>query len=161
FRISPQVPQDIGELERDTQVDRVFGGQRCAGAKYFETDQPDHRSHPVTVEPQVVERGVAPGGQVHVHSGEEVLEQLLGNLQAADVLGQADGHREGSNPQVGRVELVAPALELFARVAAGGRVVHHAVHFPAEGVHRVHGVAACRGQEEKGVVEIAPASLGD
>src|SRR5207245_5733687 len=58
-------------------------------------------------------------------------------------------------------ELLAPARQTVVRVRARLRLVHDAVHLPAEGVDRVHGIATVRGKEEERVVEIAAATLGE
>jgi len=87
------------------------------------------------------------------HDGGVLLTKQLGHRTDGDGMGRAaavDGRDFG-----------APLADRLSWIAARRGVIDGAIHFLAEGVDGVHGLAPRGGQEEKRIVKVAAAAFGD
>src|SRR5581483_6622426 len=79
------VADDVGELERDTQVLGVIASARIAVAEDFYADEADRRGHPVAVQAQLLEALVARAREIHLDAVDDFLEVTARNRVAAHV----------------------------------------------------------------------------
>ncbi len=155
------VPQDVGELHGEAEVDGVFPGFRVAVAEYLETDETDDGGDPVAVEAEVFEGPVAVVGEVHLDAADKVLEVGLGDFVGLGGVGE--GGEDGAVRQatVGRIEAGGELLEGGLLVVKGGDFVDSVVAVATEGVGGVDGAALGGGEGEEGVVEVPGLTPGD
>ena len=156
-RILADVANDVGELEGEAEIVGVLQGAPVFVAEDLGGEQADHAGHPVAVEVQRLEVGIAGLRQVHFHAVDDLGEQLL--RQVEGVRGFGEGLRDGvaGFALVGASQFGAPPGEPDARQLRVGAFVDDVIHLPAEGVERGDGAAARWRQEEEAVIEAGPA----
>ena len=149
------VAQDVGELERQPQLDRVVARARVVVAEDLDRGEPDRRGDALAVDAQLGKGRVAPRGQVHPAARDDVLERPARDREARDRLRELAPQLGLGRAGVGLVELGRPAREARLPLAVG--LVDAVVHDPAEGVERVDRAALRLGQDQERVVEAGPA----
>ena len=77
------------------------------------------------------------------------------------MVGQADGHGEGRRAAVGRFKLGPPPVQFLLGVASCRGFIDCIVDFLTERIDCVHRSASFSREKEEGIIEIAPALLGE
>ena len=152
-QILRHVAQDVRELERDAEIDRVLSRPGIGAPENPYAHEPDGGRDADAVFVQILERVIAPSVQVHLDALDERLERRARQiergderLQGAALVGlrlhavEAPGH------------LVAPPLH-FRRAPLRRRLVHRVVHRAAEIPHGNDRLAPVGGQHEERVIE--------
>ena len=77
------VAQDVGQLQRDAEVQRVVARPVAPAAEDPDADQADRRGDAPAVLEQVVERLVPRRVEIHRHAVDDVLERLARQVELA------------------------------------------------------------------------------
>ena len=169
LEIGLDVAQDVGQLQRDAEVERVVGRPRAATAEDPEADHPDRRCHPAAVFEQIVERLIARRVEIHRDAVDHILERLARQIELTDKRLQAAPLCRGGFPAVeGARQLVAPERDRGAacrqRLSARRRrrrLVNGVVHGPAEVPDDSNRFAPLGREDQKGVIEVGVARHQD
>src|SRR5215469_8494447 len=86
--ITLEVAQDVNQLERGSQLHRVFTGLRILVPEDLNRDQADSRGDSITVNGEIIESPVARSPKVHFETQHQVVEVLPGNRVAANAVGK-------------------------------------------------------------------------
>src|SRR4030095_15984208 len=78
------VTQDVGDLESEPKLDRIFAAGRILVTKNFNADQANGARDAVTILAQVRECFVARDGQVHFHAVHDLLQHRRSNRVSVD-----------------------------------------------------------------------------
>ncbi len=107
-QIGRHVADDIGQLQRDAEIDRVVARLQIAIAENLDADQPDGRRHAQAVLPQLLERVVAVALQIHGDAVDQIFECRSRQFELRDERERAaslalsparDLHRAGPPPR--------------------------------------------------------------
>jgi hypothetical protein len=158
--ISGDVAQDVGELKRDAEVDRVLTCPRILVAEDLEADEPDRRRDTNAVLVEIVEGFVAARTEVHLDAFDQRLERLARKVERAHERRQrARLPRRGSSLAECGGELPAPPRKFH-----GGslpvrfpHLVHRIVHGAAKVPDRDDRPALVGRQHEERVIEVCVA----
>ena len=77
------------------------------------------------------------------------------------MFGQTNGHRKSRRAAVGRFEFGPPSSQFFLGVASCRGFIDRVIDLLAEGIDGIHRRAPLSWEEEKGIVEVASALLGE
>lgn len=125
---------EVGQLERGADAVRQPSQAGIAQAEQVK-DDPAHRVRRVTaVMEQVVKGGVAAGRDIHPEGGQEVPQELHGEVEAPD--GVAEGDERGVRGRVLQtgVEQALPLAQAFEALPLVGGFVREVVGGAGEGV---------------------------
>ena len=160
--VLPQVAEDVGELHRETEVDRGLLRERLVPVtEYADRDEAHDRRNVIAVVPEFVEARETPWLQVHLHARDDVLEERLRDVVRAGGVRQ---RREDETVRASGVcvaQVLAQRSEFAALLLRAAVAVGDVVGEAAEGVGGVDGVSARAGQGEESVVEVTRLAFGD
>ena len=131
-RVFVEVAQDVGELQRPSQVVRERNAVLFLHSEHPDRQPPDRARDPVAVEIErrLVGRADIPE-HVHLHSVDDGMKILAPQPEFAHRHGQTLRAR-GRLAGIERVDIGAPALELLAALAAGAARIRDVVDLPAK-----------------------------
>ena len=89
LEIRRHVADDVRQLQRNAEIDRVIARLQIAIPENLDADQPDRRRHAQAVLPQLLERVVAVALQIHGHAVDQILEGRPRQLEPGDERSQA------------------------------------------------------------------------
>jgi hypothetical protein len=162
-RVGADVANDVRQLERRAQVDRVLARPRIGVAKDLDAAEADGRGHPIAIRVQVFGGLVACAIEIHRDPVDDRQERVARDREGTHRLRQPCRDRigRGSTGLVAERHRAAPAVERAPLLRAIGPAlvaeIRDVVHGPAEGVHGVQRIAARLGQREKRVEEVRAA----
>ena len=157
--VGAHVTQDVGELERFAEPDRVVATTRVAVAEDFDAEPSHHRRHAVAIQLQLGVGFVAFDVEVHLDAANQFVKQGKGELVSPYDGLQLPIDREAGRALFARLtEVLPPVGQPPATFLDRDRfLIGHVVHLAAKGIKCGHVVAFCFGQQHKGQSEIGGA----
>ena len=132
--ILADVADDVGKLESDAEIMRIFKRPAVAVAENFRGKQSDHRGDAIAVELQRLEVRIAVLVEVHFHAVDDFKQVFLCQVELQYQWLQRLTHRVLRHARVDGGGLVSPPVQCGTRHVDVGTFVHHIVHFAAEGI---------------------------
>ena len=145
--VDADVADDVGQLQREPEVERIVARPRVAAPEDLDADQSDRRGHATAVSGQLVEGRVTRSMQVHFDAIDEVVERLArqGELRHDRLEASALGRQGRVGPE-DTVHLRSPVDHLRGRDRGVIRLVHRIVHRAAEIPHHADRLTLSRGE---------------
>ena len=149
LEIGRHVADDIRQLQRDAQIDRVIAGLQIAISEDLDADEAHGRRHAKTILAQLFERIVSIALQIHRHAVDQVLETRPRKRKRRDERREVLALRCLWLAAVIEARQLAAPLRKRRRGIAVSGLVHGIIYRPAEVPHRDDGVALVGGQRKK------------
>ena len=155
------VAEDVGQLHGETEVDGVGLDLRVLiVAEYPDAHQPDHRGYLVAIFTEVVEGLIPRDVEVHLHTGDDLIEVLPGYSELGSRVAERRIDRLFISALSRLSKRRADAAETFESLYTGQVLVGYVVAETAEGVGGVDGATLDGRQGPEGVVEVLCFGLG-
>src|SRR5579862_2670289 len=117
-RVLRDVAQDVRQLEREPELDRVLARRRALVAEDLDADEANRARNAVAVSLEIaLPRLVALAVEIHLDAVDDGGELLARDREALDRVGERDADRVARPPRVDGFELFAPAREQSGSVA--------------------------------------------
>ncbi len=149
LEIGRHVADDIRQLQRDAEIDRVVAGLQIAISEDLDADEAHGRRHAQTILAQLLERLVSIALQIHGHAVDQILETRPRKRKRRDERREVRALRCLRLPPVIETRQLAAPLRKRRRGIAVSGLVHGIIDRAAEVPHRDDGVALVGGQRKK------------